>query len=158
MRYRGDGWYGNDGGFLYEQVYNEIKTARARLIYVIRTRIRKEPRGISQRRSGGERAPSVIHRLRQTMMPWERLCLGGKERENSRTKQTIEETNPTEDPPRDCSNRRRRRIPWQLYTVQIEDGHSAMHVAMQQLHAHTPTTRRMRAEKLSRALIEMDAN
>ena len=35
MRYRGDGWYGNDGGFLYGQEYNEIETARARLIYVI---------------------------------------------------------------------------------------------------------------------------
>jgi hypothetical protein len=34
VRYRGDGWYSNDGGFLYEQEYNEIKTARARLIYV----------------------------------------------------------------------------------------------------------------------------
>lgn len=35
VRYRGHGWYGNDGRFLYEQEYNEMKTARARLIYVI---------------------------------------------------------------------------------------------------------------------------
>jgi len=67
VKYRGDGWYGNDGGFLYEQEYNEIKTARARLIYV--TQAHTDSKRAAWRRSGGERAPSVIHRLRQMMMP-----------------------------------------------------------------------------------------